>query len=117
MITKKGLKLSIIFTVVVLGSVLTGLLTSAEQKDENSKKEQKMYRKLTAEERRVIVHKGTETPFTGEYVNNFEKGVYVCRRCSAELFESDAKFKSECGWPSFDEQIPGAVIFGSRRCS
>jgi peptide methionine sulfoxide reductase msrA/msrB len=107
--TRKGQKLTIIFTVAVLGSLLAGLLISAEPKEGNSKKEQKMYRKLTAEERRVIVHKGTEAPFTGEYVNNFEKGVYVCRRCGAELFESDAKFKTDCGWPSFDEQIPGAV--------
>jgi peptide methionine sulfoxide reductase msrA/msrB len=68
-----------------------------------------MYRKLTTAERRVIVHKGTEAPFSGEYNNHFEKGVYTCRRCSAELFESETKFKSECGWPSFDEQIPGAV--------
>jgi len=107
--TKKGLKFTIIFTVLVLGSILTGLLISAEQKEGTSKKERKMYRKLTAQERRVIVHKGTEAPFTGEYNNHFEKGVYVCRRCGAELFESDAKFKTDCGWPSFDEQIPGAV--------
>ncbi len=107
--TRKGFKFTAIFTVLVLGSVLTGLLISAEQKEGTSKKERKMYRKLTAQERRVIVHKGTEAPFTGEYNNHFEKGVYTCRRCGAELFESDAKFKSECGWPSFDEQIPGAV--------
>lgn len=107
--SKKGLKLTIIFTVVVLGSGLAGLLLSAEPKEGNSKKERKMYKKLTTAERRVIVHKGTEAPFTGEYNNHFEKGVYTCRRCGSELFESDTKFKSDCGWPSFDEQIPGAV--------
>jgi len=71
--------------------------------------EQKMYKKLTPQEERVIVHKGTERPFSGRYNEHFEKGVYTCKRCGAELFESDAKFKSECGWPSFDDQIPGAV--------
>jgi peptide methionine sulfoxide reductase msrA/msrB len=65
--------------------------------------------KLTPEEERVILYKGTEAPFTGRYTNFFEKGVYTCKRCGAELFESSDKFKSDCGWPSFDEQIPGAV--------
>ena len=72
-------------------------------------KERKMYNKLTPEEKRVIVNKGTERPFSGKYNDFFEKGVYTCKRCGAELFESDSKFKSECGWPSFDEQIEGAV--------
>jgi peptide methionine sulfoxide reductase msrA/msrB len=68
-----------------------------------------MYNKLTPEEERVIVQKGTEAPFTGKYNNFFESGVYTCKRCGAKLFESTSKFRSECGWPSFDEQIPGAV--------
>lgn len=72
-------------------------------------REQTMYRQLTPEEERVIIYKGTERPFTGKYEKHFEKGVYTCRRCGAELFESDSKFRSDCGWPSFDEQIPGAV--------
>jgi len=70
---------------------------------------QEMYKKLTPQEERVILHKGTEAPFSGKYNEHFEKGVYTCRRCGAELFESASKFRSECGWPSFDEQIPGAV--------
>lgn len=68
-----------------------------------------MLRPLTPEEERVIIHKGTERPFVGRYVRHFEKGVYTCRQCGAELFESSSKFRSDCGWPSFDEQIPGAV--------
>ncbi|UCD50742.1 MAG: bifunctional methionine sulfoxide reductase B/A protein [Phycisphaerales bacterium] len=68
-----------------------------------------MYNKLTPEEARVILHKGTERPFTGKYDGHFEEGVYTCKQCDAKLFESSSKFKSHCGWPSFDDQIPGAV--------
>jgi peptide methionine sulfoxide reductase msrA/msrB len=67
-------------------------------------------KQLTPQEERVIVDKGTEAPFSGKYVNFFEDGTYKCKRCGAVLFNSNTKFKSECGWPSFDEAIPGAVV-------
>lgn len=67
------------------------------------------YNKLTPEEKKIIVAKGTEPPFSGQYYDFFEEGMYVCRRCSAPLYNSKSKFRLDCGWPSFDEEIPGAV--------
>lgn len=65
--------------------------------------------KLTLEEQRIILQKGTEAPFSGEYCNHFEKGIYLCKQCDNPLFHSEAKFKSNCGWPSFDDCIEGSV--------
>jgi methionine-R-sulfoxide reductase len=65
--------------------------------------------KLTNEEKRVIEGKGTEAPFKGEYDDFWQKGIYACRRCNTPLYESKDKFDARCGWPSFDQEIPGAV--------
>jgi methionine-R-sulfoxide reductase len=67
------------------------------------------YNLLTADEQHIIEHKGTEMPFTGEYNDHYEVGVYVCKRCDTKLYRSNTKFSSGCGWPSFDDEIAGAV--------
>lgn len=69
----------------------------------------KDYNPLTNFEKYVIVDKGTEHPFTGEYNNNKKKGTYICKQCNAPLYRSEDKFESNCGWPSFDDEIEGAV--------
>jgi len=104
-----------VFTMLVCiaaGGCFLLLQTEKQPALQRGMKEQSMnkgFKKLTAEEEQVIVHKGTEKPFSGKYNDYFEKGVYTCKRCGAELFRSESKFKSGCGWPSFDEEIKGAV--------
>jgi peptide-methionine (R)-S-oxide reductase len=67
------------------------------------------WNKLTDQEKSVIEDKGTERPFTGEYDNFYQPGMYVCRRCHNPLFSSKTKFDAGCGWPAFDDHFPGAV--------
>ncbi len=66
-------------------------------------------RKLTPAEEAVIVHRGTERPFSGEYEHHYKPGTYACKRCGAALYRSDDKFDARCGWPSFDQEIEGSV--------
>jgi len=65
---------------------------------------------LTAEEKRVMVDKGTEAPYSGKYYDLKETGTYVCKQCGNPLYKSSDKFSANCGWPSFDDEIAGAVI-------
>ena len=68
------------------------------------------FKKLNSKERNVIVNKGTEYPNTGKYNKHFEKGTYHCKACNSPLYESNSKFESNCGWPSFDDEIKNAII-------
>lgn len=64
---------------------------------------------LTPEEYKILRQKGTEYPFTGKFNDHFERGIYLCKGCGAPLYESDSKFDSHCGWPSYDQSIEGAL--------
>ncbi len=96
--------------IIVLFSLLTISGCTQEEKPTANKNNKKMqFKKLTPEEERVIVYKGTEAPYTGIYENFKEPGTYVCKRCGAPLYRSADKFDANCGWPAFDDEIPGAV--------
>lgn len=91
---------------LVISLVLMTVMNSCAREDEMNNK---TYNKLTPEEEKVIMGKNTEMPFTGKYDDFFEKGSYHCKRCGALLYMSDDKFESHCGWPSFDDEVKGAV--------
>ena len=93
----------------VVGFILATRLPADRILPANRENSAMKHKPLSPAEERVIVFKGTEPPFTGEYVNNHETGKYCCKRCGAALFPSTAKFDSRTGWPSFDQALPGAV--------
>jgi len=101
-------------TLILFGMLFLTSFVACGQKDKQvqaTKTTKNMeWNKLTKEEEAVIVHKGTEYPGTGKLLNNKQEGTYVCKRCNAPLYNSTAKFESHCGWPSFDDEIEGAVL-------
>ncbi|WP_306568014.1 peptide-methionine (R)-S-oxide reductase MsrB [Flavobacterium lindanitolerans] len=106
--------------IVLLVSIFAFVSCHSQEKKEISKKEipkqiqktdAEWKKELTPQQYEVLRKKGTERAFTGEYYNHFEKGNYVCAACGNVLFTSNAKFHSDCGWPSFDQAIKGSVIY------
>tara|TARA_B110000444_G_scaffold159083_1_gene148766 strand:+ start:530 stop:985 length:456 start_codon:yes stop_codon:yes gene_type:complete len=100
------MKKNLLITTVLI--ILCNVVSCQTEKN-SPKMSDKKYNSLTTEEERIIVNKGTEYPFSGEYNNHYETGVYVCRRCETPLYKSNDKFKSNCGWPSFDDEIENSV--------
>ncbi|MGV3630549.1 MAG: methionine-R-sulfoxide reductase [Bacteroidota bacterium] len=96
----------------VINSLLCTVLalSSCQAQQETTTQPMKSkYNELTEQQKKVILEKGTDRPFTGDYYLKNDKGVYICRQCNNPLYSSGDKFEAHCGWPSFDDAIPGAV--------
>ena len=102
-------KLSVLMTMIF---VFANCQETKKTEDFKVEKSEDVWKsELTPEQYEVLREKGTERAFTGEYWDHFEKGHYACAACSTQLFSSDAKFESDCGWPSFDQALPGTVKY------
>ena len=91
---------------IILVILLTFILSNTMAQNDSARFN---FKPLTPEEEQVILNKGTERPYSGKFYDHDEKGVYTCKRCGAHLYRSNAKFDAQCGWPSFDDEIEGAV--------
>jgi len=89
---------------IIIAAILMVQLSYSQEKGDSMK-----YKELTEKEKQVIINKGTERAFTGKYYKHDAKGVYTCKRCGAHLYRSEDKFDANCGWPSYDDEIEGAV--------
>ena len=104
-------KLFLLIAIVSLQSCQSQTKEPKTMNSNSKKTEAEWKAQLTPEQYEVLRNKGTERAFTGEYYNHFEKGKYVCAGCGNDLFLSQMKFESDCGWPSFDKAIEGSVIY------
>jgi methionine-R-sulfoxide reductase len=95
---------------LVMKTLITILILTVAYMSLTAQQSESQYRKLTEFEEYVILRKGTERPFTGEFYRHQEKGTYACKQCGAHLYRSSDKFDAHCGWPSFDDEIKGAVL-------
>ncbi len=84
-------------------------MSACQQRTTKKMEQNPKYNKLNDYEKKVILEKATDRPYTGEYTDNKKTGTYICRQCNNPLYESKDKFDSHCGWPSFDDEIKGAV--------
>ena len=105
-------KIILLFTILLSLNSCNGQEKKTPQKGFTVIKTDEQWKKeLTAEQFEVLREKGTEAPFSGKYYSHFEKGYYACMACKKPLFTSDAKFNTDCGWPSFDQAIRGSVVY------
>jgi methionine-R-sulfoxide reductase len=98
-------------TIIIIFSLLISLpmVSACQQKNVKKMEQNPKYNPLNDYEKKVILQKATDRPYTGEYTDNKKTGTYICRQCNNPLYESKNKFDSHCGWPSFDDEIKGAV--------
>ena len=102
-------KLYILLAILLMNCNGEAQNTNNNSKNNKNKNNTMKYNELTPQEEAIILHKGTERPFSGIYNDHWKRGTYTCKQCGSELYKSDTKFDGHCGWPSFDDEIEGAV--------